>query len=110
MPLKSDWLGYLGLNQTFSEHVAVSYTETLQLFYFDWMNGASVYECIKEASDRTRVNCPLPVPENTNGFVDNRLIRIVYKSKIYVVGHSGLTISGLKPQFDNQYVAPKNIQ
>jgi len=93
-----------------------AYTATLQCFFFDWMNGASLYQCITNASDTNVFACPLQVegvktftigqPFTSTSFtVTNK-----YPSKIYVVGHSGLTKGGLRPEDDRKLEAPKNIQ
>jgi len=90
---------------------ASAYAATLQWFFMDWMNGASLAECIKDASNTNVVPCAFPVPSNQK-FIGNmngqrfRVNNTTNTSLIYVVGHSGLTISGLKTQDDNQFVSP----
>jgi hypothetical protein len=89
-----------------SEIVATAYTETLQQFYLDWMNGSSLNQCIRNASNTNLVECPFPVPGNTNFWVNGTRFNLKYLSKIYVVGHSGLTVTGLISGEDNKFVSP----
>jgi hypothetical protein len=89
-----------------SEVVATAYTETLQQFFLDWMNGASLAQCIRNASNTNLIECPLPVPGITNFTVNGTSFSLKYPSKIYVVGHSGLTVTGLITADDNKFVSP----
>ena len=79
------------------------------MFYLDWMNGASLAQCIANASDTNLVACPLPVPQVSRYVVNGYSFTNNWPSKIYVVGHSGLTVSGLSPQDDNKYVSPIDV-
>ena len=83
------------------------YAATLQAFYVFWMSGQPLANCIKLTSDKTTYGCPLPVPGNEivtqNGVKTQQLV-----SPIYVLGHSGLTVSGGNSSFDNLYAPPKN--
>ncbi len=109
-----DTNGNLDLNKTRAAESA--YTATLCGFYLAWMNGATLYQCINLASDPTAVPYPLPVPSIkrfTIGppFANPSFIVInSYPSPIYIVGHSGLTRSGLVRDQDGHYLPPHNIQ
>jgi hypothetical protein len=98
------------LNFDESKAVASAYADTLQLFYEDWMNGVSLANCIRDATNTAVVYCPLPLPGRERFTVVASGVQYnVYTtntSPIYVVGHSGLTITGLREQDDNQFVSP----
>jgi hypothetical protein len=104
---KSDMLGYEG--SVYGNDVPVAYTETLQYLYIEWMNGTPLAQCIADASNTNVVACPLPVPEVKTFKVDGVTYTNTWPSKIYIVGHSGLTINGLNSGFDNLYVSPIDI-
>lgn len=82
------------------------YTETLQAFYTFWMNGVPLAQCIRLTSDKKTYGCPLPVPGN-EVVTQNQVKTTQLTSPVYVVGHSGLTVSGINSGFDNQYAEPK---
>ena len=112
---KSDYMGGSYdtngvINLSDSEILATAYTDTLQWFYLDWMNGASLAQCITSASDTNLVACPLPVPQVTKFVVNSRTFTNSWPSKIYVIGHSGLTVNGLTSQDDNKYVSPIDVE
>lgn len=115
----TDWMGgYVATNGNMdverSVAAASAYTATLQRFYLDWMNGASLYQCINDTSDTNVVACPLPVPSVTRITVGQPFTSSPFTwtnrwpSKIYVVGHSGLTRSGLLRDDDGKYPPPSN--
>jgi hypothetical protein len=110
----SDFLGGInttnGTDLTSSTLLATAYTETLQCFFLDWMNGASLAQCIRDASNTNLVDCPLPVPEITTFTISGVCFTNTYPSKIYVVGHSGLTVTGLVPWDENKFVSPVDIE
>jgi hypothetical protein len=106
--VKSDWLGFY--SSYVGSDVATAYTETLQYFYLDWMNGTPLAQCIADASNTNIVACPLPVPQVKTFLFENRVIETnTFPSEIYVVGHSGLTVSGLRSDYDNLYVSPIDV-
>lgn len=81
--------------------LAEAYTETLDSFYQEWINGASLAQCILDASNPQAHNCPLPVPPNAvvkdvNG---NRFSGET--SRIYISGHTGLTRSSVNSIWEN---------
>ncbi len=93
---------------------AKGYTQTLNNFYTDWMSGRTLRECLDNASKSAPNTCPLPVPANKNvtmtlGGVEY-IVTGVITSKIYVVGHSGLTRGSLVVDEDGRYPAPVNTQ
>ena len=63
---------------------------------------------------------PFPVPQNNNIIVHGQNPQTlesfsysytnVVTSKIYIVGHSGLTRSGMNSSDDNYYVAPVSTE
>jgi hypothetical protein len=88
--------------------LAEAYTETLNVFYQEWMNGLPLAECIKDASNPALHNCPFPVP-------GNELVKDIngnpFKgetSKIYISGHTGLTRDSVNAAWENYkpYVPP----
>lgn len=92
-----------------SEGQANGYTDTLTLFYLDWMNGCSVAQCIKNASNPSLTAVPFGVPSNkTVTFTTSHGTYVVHNdgltSRIFVVGHSGLTVTGLNAADDNYFV------
>lgn len=87
-------------------NVAKAYTQTLQAFYQDWMNRNSLKQCLDNASFLSlKGMAPFPVPQNKNVLIYGDgftyLATNIETSRIDVIGHSGLYIGGLKPQFDN---------
>jgi hypothetical protein len=82
------------------------YTATLQDFYRFWMSGQPLANCIKLTSDKKTYGCPLPVPGNER-VIQNGVGTEQITSPIYVIGHSGLAVDRLIPQFDNLYASPK---
>jgi len=87
---------------------AVAYTETLQALYVYWMSGQPLANCIKFASDKSSFDVPLAVLGNENA-IDPDNPSVPYRratSKIYVIGHSGLTVNGLNPSYDYLYRPP----
>ncbi len=96
-------------------NIATAYTATLQVFYSYWMGGASLKECIDNVSFLSLYGmAPFPVPNNKNVVIygsgyDYHLTNIL-TSRIYVVGHPGLTVGGVSLQFDNDksYAPPTN--
>lgn len=80
-------------------------TEALDAFYVAWMSGQPLANCILSASDKTLLDCPFPLVGN-EAYTVNGIPYSSKTSKIYVVGHSGLTITGLNPSFDNLYRPP----
>jgi hypothetical protein len=74
------------------------------------MNGASLAQCIRDASNTNLVDSPLPVPEITTFTISGVCFTNTYPSKIYVVGHSGLTVTGLVPWDENKFVSPVDIE
>jgi hypothetical protein len=107
---KGDRMGGGSTNATINALKATAYTETLQYFFLDWMNGVSLAQCIRDASNTNLVECPFTVPEVKLFTINGAMFTNNLPSKIYVVGHSGLTVTGLISQDDNQFVGPKNIQ
>jgi hypothetical protein len=106
--------GVLNISEAKAEESA--YTATLQWFFLDWMNGASLYQCIKNASDTNLAPCPFPVPGTTTYTIGypfaspSFTLTNSHPSKIFVVGHSGLTRDGLQPGDDGKLEADRNIQ
>lgn len=78
-----------------------AYTETLNAFYVLWMSGHPLASCLDFASEPAFVDAPLPVPGNENVVVDGIPVGKRATSKLYVVGHSGLTVNGLNTSWDN---------
>ncbi|HEY9072978.1 MAG TPA: hypothetical protein VIN67_02495, partial [Desulfobaccales bacterium] len=118
-----DGIEYPGTqNLAIGQSLAVqsAYAATLQAFFADWMNGNSLLTCIMHASDPTRVQCPLPVPEvkqmtikipfaNPSFTVDCRPAPDHPPARICVYGHAGLTRNGLIDISDSpKYDAPGN--
>jgi hypothetical protein len=109
--IESAWLDSVpGYVVTVGTDLAVAYTETLQRFYLDWMNGASLFQCIIDVTNNVNVDCPLPVYAVKTIVIVNVTINNKYPSRIYVIGHSGLTVSGLNSGDDHKFEAPVNIQ
>jgi hypothetical protein len=95
------------------EALCEAYSETLVIFYTDWMLGRPLAECIEYASnpEKSGIDMPLPVPANSSTiktweFSRNGVaIRMGYQytSEIRIVGHSGLTVTGLVEGLDGRY-------
>jgi hypothetical protein len=107
---KGDRMGGGSGDVTVDTLKAVAYTETLQYFYLDWMNGTPLAQCIADASNTNVVECPFTVPDYKTYKIGSYTFTNNLPSKIFVVGHSGLTITGLRSDYDNLYVAPPKIQ
>ena len=107
-----------------SRDIAAAYATTLNRFYDDWMRQIPLAQCIANAS---RINisnhAPFPVPQvgknvtisGASRFGNNYSYTItnVETSKIYIIGHPGLTRSGLNKGVDDNnkdYEAPLPIQ
>jgi hypothetical protein len=87
--------------------VAKAFTKTLQYFYTDWMTGVPLAQCIDHASLPLNDTVPFPVPQNkftlinfSNGdyYTDTN----VMTSRIYIVGHPGLTVDRVNPREDTR--------
>ena len=109
---KADYLGGSYINGSLdiatSKIVATAYTGTLQWFFMDWMNGRSLAQCIRNASATNLAPCAFPIPGNIMvpvraGYQTATINNGTNTSLIYVVGHSGLTVTGLAPGDDNQF-------
>lgn len=94
--------GLTGLTQIDQEYVAQLYTQTLDYFYFQWMNGNPVVICLAEACSARNVPLPFPIPRNKRIYVPLLGFYIVNQSTgpLCVIGHKGLTISTLDVQYD----------
>jgi hypothetical protein len=86
--------------------LAAAYAETLDGLYNSWMLQEPLAVCLKQASDPTIYNCPLPVPGNdiVKDINENPFTAIT--SPLYVSGHSGLMRTGVDYDDDKQYVPP----
>jgi hypothetical protein len=93
----------------------VAYTTTLDAFYFNWMWGTALAQCINIATNQVRNGAAFFAPCNKtmhysgeNPYTDDIYdftISNCITSPIYVVGHSGLTRTGVDPNFENKYVS-----
>ena len=100
----TDWMG--GSSGTIYDlMLAKAYTKTLQYFYTDHMTRVPLAQCLDHASLPLNDTVPLPVWQNkitlinfSNG--DHYRNTNVLTSKIYIVGHPGLTVGGVDPQAD----------
>jgi hypothetical protein len=98
--------------------IDIAYTTTLNNFYERWMGGATLKQCIDNACASNFNAAPFLVPANRNTTISGLFGEVPYSysftnmitSKIYVVGHSGLTRTRAITNFDNFYSAPVNIQ
>jgi hypothetical protein len=112
-----------------SVQLGEAYGATLGMFFNDWMNGCTLAECIDQASQTNWGMAPFPV---TGHGYENRIelkgqddagnvYDIIYSrtnhnaihtSPIYVIGHSGLTVTSFDPSQDGlpQYTRPSNIK
>jgi hypothetical protein len=111
-------------NSTVSENVAFAYTEALADMYEAWMDGSALYQCVDYVSTPKKNIAPLLVDDlkgkpihiwgdnGIDGYPFDYTIPAnkLTTSKIYVIGHSGLTRSGLNGQFDNlpKYKSPQD--
>jgi hypothetical protein len=96
-------------DRPFYEKAASEYTKTLAFFYVSWMNNTPLNECINWSSSSWMNTCPFPVEENKEIkiTIESTTKRIpVMTGKPYVVGYSGLTVSGHRPEFDGFYEPP----
>ena len=114
---KTGWMsGWYSINGVLdfekSKSTADAYTATLQWFFYDWMSGATLAQCIRNASNTNLAPCPLPVPEVKTFAIEPPFTSISftvtnqYPSKIYVVGRSGLTRYGHRAEHDRNYEPP----
>jgi hypothetical protein len=100
-----------------SLNMAWSYSQTLADFYDEWVNNTPLAQCIADASAANNIGqVPFSVPHKNrtfaiysdwspydeNGF--NFQIYQSYMTKIFVIGHSGLTRTSLDPTYDYKYV------
>ncbi|MDE3100105.1 MAG: hypothetical protein KGJ88_11590 [Verrucomicrobiota bacterium] len=118
----ADHVGWLNLTTSSDAalNVATAYTETLDNFYENWMNQVPLAQCIQIASTSAANMDPFPVPQNKNIIVHGQNPQTleyysysytnVVTSKIYVIGHSGLTRSSMNSSYDNYYVAPVSTE
>ncbi len=99
------WANSHGTGLTSHPEFGKAYTETLRAFYVLWMSGHPLASCIDFASEYTFLDNPFPVRGNemieVNGLRGKR-----NTCDIYVVGHSGLTVSGLNQSWDKRYQPP----
>jgi hypothetical protein len=115
----TDWLVW-GADDDETKDVSVAWTETLNNFYDLWNQGIPLADCIATAATPTENMAPLPVPQNKNVTVEglnpetledySYTFQGIETSKIYVVGHSGLTRSSVNTTLDNYYVAPVSTE
>jgi hypothetical protein len=100
-----------------SVDVAWSYGRTLgNDFYYDWIYGATLAQCLNHAVSPNDGNCPLSVP-----YYQGKIITVFgvgpwgtyrheelvpWTSDICVVGHSGLTRHGVQEKMDGFYPDP----
>src|SRR5436190_18841158 len=99
-----------GFTQAQNTALAQEYTKTLLGFYEEWMIGTPLADCIGLVSKPgVVVKCPFMVPENNNrsfsiSYPGGAIVLLGGKefttSNIYVVGHPGLTVSGLSTAWD----------
>ena len=96
-----------------SVDLATAYTETMADFYENWMDGATLAQCIQVASTPAPNIAAFPVPQNgkvesfhgTDEFgspysiIDTNVVT----SKISVFGHSGLKRTGVDRSQDGLY-------
>jgi hypothetical protein len=90
---------------------AEAYTDTLSLFFVEWMTGSTLAQCITDASNRDLSPCAFPVLKNVGVTIRTLdgyhfTFRNLKVSPICVIGHSGLTVTGLKEEFDGFYPPP----
>jgi hypothetical protein len=95
-------------------NTSVAYTETLSDFYENWLDGATLKQCVDTATTSAANMVPFPVPQNKNITVHGQNPQTleyfsysytnVVTSKIYIIGHSGLTRSSLNSQDDKANV------
>ena len=106
-------------DSTRDENLAYAYTQNLNNFYSLWMHNVSLAQCIASASVAANGTAPLPVPQNKkvtiwgtnpNNGPFNYPYTDIDTSRIFVVGHSGLKVSGSDGNYDNYYVAPANTE
>ncbi|MEI8079288.1 MAG: hypothetical protein WCH61_06640 [bacterium] len=111
----SDHAGWLNGNvendHTIALNIAKAYTQTLQMFYSYWMSGKSLKECIDYVSSASLYGmAPFPVPEFKKvpiyGPGYDYMLTNVLTSKIVVIGHSGLTWNGRRPDKDGYFPMP----
>ena len=74
-----------------------------------WLNAS------RDVSNTNVVDCPLPVPENKKfaivaGGAANTFLNGTNTSRIFVVGHSGLTANGLIPGDDNAFPSSIDVE
>ena len=112
-----------------SVQLGEAYGVTLGMFFNDWMNGCTLAECIYQASQNSWGMAPFPVTgygyenrielkgQDYNGvFYDIVYSRAnhnaIHTSPIYVIGHTGLTVTSYNPDLDGlpQYTRPSNIK
>jgi hypothetical protein len=95
-------------------NLALAHAQTLDDFYFDWMSGAPLAQCIANASAMAPNVAPFPVPENKRVLICGYELDDNYycysstnliTSQILVAGHSGLMVSGLDGGFDGYFVS-----
>jgi hypothetical protein len=117
----SGWFNGINDSDT-TLNVAFAYAQTLNDFYEQWMLNRPLAQCIALASIPNIPNrAPFPVRQigktvyltGTSVFDGTGYAFVetnIETSKIYVVGHSGLTRASVVTNLDYQYVAPANIQ
>jgi hypothetical protein len=107
-----------------SENVAFSYTETLDEMYELWMGGLPLAQCLDAVSSRSSGLAAFPVPVAGNLpyqiYSDDGIsgpynytipASNIITSPIYIIGHSGLTRTGVNTGIDtnpayNKYHSP----
>lgn len=94
-------------------NIAKAYTQTLAMFYADWMIGRTVKTCIDNQSFISHYGmAPFPVPENKivpiygDGY---NYMAHVQTSRIYIIGFPGLQVGGVDRSLnsDTSYAPPK---
>lgn len=103
-------------NYSASQAMAWAYSQTLSTFYWEWQWGTPLAQCIADASVADGVQLPLSVRHKPNRFKISSLtgpapsgggyeiwITQNYMPPIYVIGHSGLTRTTIKSEYDGCY-------
>ncbi|MGP8200376.1 MAG: hypothetical protein ACLQU4_12845 [Limisphaerales bacterium] len=113
------WIGWPSDNNE-SQNLASAWTETLADFYGLWNQVVPLAQCIAAASTPAANMIPLPVPQNKNVTIHGQnpstlqnysyTYTNILTSPIYVVGHSGLTRSGVNTSLDGYYSAPVSTE
>jgi hypothetical protein len=113
------WIGWTSDDDE-AQNISSAWTDTLADFYDDWMRGITLGQCIFNASASAPNHAPFPVPQNKNVKISGEnyedfedysyTFTGIETSKIYVVGHSGLTRGGLTTSQDGLYPAPASTQ